>query len=264
MKITEIIYNTFVILLLLVTLLFAASAIPVPGNYRVLTVLSGSMQPAIATGSVVIVKPATNYVVGDIITFGPAGKTMIPTTHRVKEIQKTDEQTLYITQGDANNAPDERAIAPDEIHGKVLFSIPFLGYAQNFVRQPIGFILFIVLPAVLIISDEVKNIFSSFKTAEASLPSKKPTPTNMLNIITKVKRVRRIKRPALLAAFTPWYRSIPVKVVILKRKPRRRRLAVMKKAARIRVRVKARLRKRKLAQRIQKPVRLTFLQKLFG
>jgi hypothetical protein len=47
--------------------------------------------------------------------------------------------------------------------GKVLFDVPFAGYAINFARKPIGFAIIIIIPALVIIGDEVKKIISEIK-----------------------------------------------------------------------------------------------------
>ena len=126
-------------------------------------VQSGSMAPAIKMGSVVVAKPAENYQIGDVITFGPYTRTQAPTTHRIYDIKVTDGNPVYITKGDANNAPDQREITKRDIVGKVLFSIPYLGYAVDFAKRPLGFSLIIIVPAALIIIDEIKNIYGEIK-----------------------------------------------------------------------------------------------------
>ncbi|MCD5396329.1 MAG: signal peptidase I [Candidatus Pacebacteria bacterium] len=83
------------------------SLLPLPGNYKILVVQSGSMEPSIKTGSVVVVKPASDYKVGDVITFGPFSKTKPPTAHRIYQIKEKNGQIVYITKGDANNSPDQ-------------------------------------------------------------------------------------------------------------------------------------------------------------
>jgi signal peptidase I, archaeal type len=117
------------------------------------------MEPAIRTGSIVVMAPAADYKIGEVITFGVISKTETPVTHRIKDIKIVDGKPVYITKGDANNTADTKEIAPGEVDGKVLFSIPFLGYALNFVKQPIGFSLVIIVPAILIIWEEAKKIF---------------------------------------------------------------------------------------------------------
>lgn len=116
------------------------------------------MEPSIHTGSVVVVKPISDYKVGDIITFGPNTKTQIPTTHRITEVRVQEGQMVYRTRGDANNGEDLKEVSMSEIIGKVYFSVPYVGYIIDFVKKPIGLILVVVLPAIFIIYDEVRKI----------------------------------------------------------------------------------------------------------
>ena len=163
MKSLKIIYYIVIAFIVLIAILLIVSAFPIPGNYKVLVVQSGSMVPAIKMGSIVLVKPASDYKIGDIITFGPYSKTKVPTTHRIYDMKVQGGEPIYITKGDANNAPDTREIAKTDILGKVLFSVPYLGYAVDFAKKPIGFALLIIVPAVIIIYDEIRKIFGEIK-----------------------------------------------------------------------------------------------------
>lgn len=147
----------------LIVLVLASSLIPFAGSLKFLTVLSGSMEPAIKTGSIVAVKPADSYKIGDIVTFGEINRTKTPVTHRIAEMKVENGQPVYITQGDANNGPDVRTITKKDIVGKVIFDIPYVGYAINAAKKPYGFLLLIIIPAVLVIFDEIKKIKKEIK-----------------------------------------------------------------------------------------------------
>lgn len=99
-------------------------------RFRSYTVLSGSMEPEFYPGDmVVVIKPNTsNLVQNDIITFTMDGEIV---THRI--IEKTPEG--FITQGDNNNVQDSQVITPENIIGKVAFSIPKAGYVAQFLSQ---------------------------------------------------------------------------------------------------------------------------------
>ncbi len=159
----KIFYYIFLTFLGIIAVLLIFSTFKIPGNFKVMTVLSGSMEPAIKMGSVVIIKPADNYKIGDIITFGPYSKKKPPTTHRIYDIEVVEGKPFYITKGDANNAPDERRVSKKDVIGKVLFSVPYLGYAVETARKPIGFVLLIVVPAVIIVYDEIRKIVEEVK-----------------------------------------------------------------------------------------------------
>lgn len=97
-------------------------------GYDVYTITSGSMEPAIPTGSLVYAKDAQPQEIApeDVIVFlgGYGGGTVI--THRVVENQE-DERT-FITKGDANEANDVTPVPYENLLGRVSRSVPMLGY----------------------------------------------------------------------------------------------------------------------------------------
>ena len=157
------IYYFFLAIIAAIALLLIISVLPITGNIKFMIVQSGSMEPGIKTGSIVMTKPASEYRVGDIITFGTYSKTKAPTTHRIYEIQEQNGQKVYITKGDMNNAPDTKPVSKNEIIGKVMFDAPYLGYVVAFTRKPMGFLLILLIPAAVIVSDEVKKIVKEVK-----------------------------------------------------------------------------------------------------
>lgn len=163
MKYLKIIYYLFFVCIAVIALFLIASMIPITGNYKIMIVQSGSMEPAIKMGSIVIIKPIEDYKINDIITFGPNTKTKPSITHRIYDIKVVGDQPVYITKGDINNAPDQKEITGKEIIGKVLFSVPYIGYAVDTAKKPWGFAAIIIVPALLIIFDEGKKIIREIK-----------------------------------------------------------------------------------------------------
>lgn len=133
---------------------FVITLAPIPGNYEVKVVKSGSMEPDIQVGGVVVIKPSSSYGVGDVITFGADTKTQIPTTHRIVAVEGEGTAQVYQTKGDANDAPDPEPVKRSEVAGKVIFSVPYLGYLLAFARTPLGFVALVGLPATLVIAEE--------------------------------------------------------------------------------------------------------------
>lgn len=162
-KIFKIIYYIFVTVIALVIVLFIVSSFPITGNYKIMIVQSGSMAPAIKTGSLVMVKPFNGYKQGDVITFQTDRKSKVPTTHRVVDVKIEQDQAIYVTKGDANNAPDIRGVLEKDIIGKVLIDVPWAGYLLATAKTPIGFAILVLIPAFLIVFDEVKKIFLEIK-----------------------------------------------------------------------------------------------------
>ena len=117
------------------------------------------MEPDIKTGSVVIIKPSSNYAVGDVVTFGKDTKKDIPTTHRIISSRAQNGVIMFTTKGDANEDKDTSEIRQSDIHGKVLFDVPFFGYIIDLARKPLGFAVLIILPAIIVMYDEGVKIF---------------------------------------------------------------------------------------------------------
>lgn len=156
-------YYIFLGFIGVVVILLIVSIFPITGNFKVMIVQSGSMEPAIHTGSIVVSKPVGEYKVGDVITFGDNSRDQTPTTHRIVEIKNDNGSLSYVTKGDANNASDKNEVRSSNIIGKVWFSIPFVGYVIDFVKKPTGFILVVIVPALLVISDEIRKIWLEFR-----------------------------------------------------------------------------------------------------
>lgn len=140
------------------------------GDTRYEPVYTGSMEPAIPVGGIVIIKPVNPETLreGDIICFQLSESTSV--THRI--INVTDEG--FKTKGDANEDPDQGIVEKEDIIGKVIFIIPFIGYLGYFVRTPLGFILLIILPAGLIIIIETGNIAKGLRKQKQEQTSKEP------------------------------------------------------------------------------------------
>ncbi|OHA79024.1 MAG: signal peptidase I [Candidatus Yonathbacteria bacterium RIFCSPLOWO2_01_FULL_43_27] len=159
-KILTYIFGAMVIV---IALLLVVSFFPIMGNYKIMIVQSGSMEPTIKTGSIVIVKPAPSYDVGDVITFGPTPRGKISTTHRIVAENIKNGLETYTTKGDSNDSVDLKGVLQKDVLGKVYLSVPFVGYALTAVKEPIGFLILIIVPALLILFDEGKKIFLELK-----------------------------------------------------------------------------------------------------
>ena len=99
-------------------------------------IATGSMEPELEVGDVVIIsEPAADDLqTGDIIAFEKDGALVI---HRLAEIYEEDGETVYITKGDANNANDAGSITAGDIAGKVVFTIPAIGWLSLWFHQTV-------------------------------------------------------------------------------------------------------------------------------
>jgi signal peptidase len=101
----------------------------------VVAVESNSMVPTFYQGDILIIQGTANpdnyknmLAIGDIIVFSVEGRD-VPIVHRIKAINSDGS---FQTQGDANTAqhPFEKRIEPGQIHGKVLMTVPYLGWVK--------------------------------------------------------------------------------------------------------------------------------------
>ena len=166
-------YWIFVAAVILLGLLLVTNLIPVPGNIEVKIVQSGSMEPTIKTGALVVLKPFDEYQIGDVIMFGEDTKTKVPTTHRIVADEVRSGVFYYTTKGDANEDNDPQPVAKTEVKGKVLFSIPYLGYVLDFAKKPLGFALLIGIPAAIVVFDEAGNIWRETRKLRIKKPNDK-------------------------------------------------------------------------------------------
>lgn len=147
--------------------------VPTIAGYKVLAVLSGSMEPRIHTGDVIIVKPLANPAAevkdGDIITFRTREKADMLITHRVMGTVKVNgEPVAFGTKGDANASPDNEVVTPEQVVGRYQWRIPYFGYVSSFIRKPLGVVLVVILPGLFIIGSEFVKMWKALSEADAA------------------------------------------------------------------------------------------------
>ncbi|MCL2466359.1 MAG: signal peptidase I [Micrococcales bacterium] len=132
------VYGAFVLVVLGVVV--ALAVVPKATGGTALTVLTGSMQPTLRPGDVIVVRAVAPADVcstirpGDIVTFLPEPDDPSLITHRVvaKSVGSFDDGTTcrLVTQGDANSAVDE-PISPNQVRGVFWYGLPKLGWAKQ-------------------------------------------------------------------------------------------------------------------------------------
>ena len=175
--ILNIVIWVFVIFSMVVSLVVLSSTafnndgtgVPSLGGYSLITVQSDSMKPEFSKGAMIIVKKATaeqrtQYKKGDVITYfdyTPDGTSFIFVTHRVIKVEEL-AVTTYTTLGDnkefdLTNGAGSRVFCNDVLGEYIGVQIPFLGAALDFIKQPVGFGLFIILPLLAFFLYELYN-----------------------------------------------------------------------------------------------------------
>lgn len=128
----------------------------------VYTIVSPSMTDTINVYDVVVnirVKRAENIEIGDIITFKSKSSLSegMTITHRVIGIDKETNGTIrFITQGDNNSEPDATLVEFEDIIGKEILIIPWLGNLQFLLSSYKGWIFLLLIPIAIIL---IKDIF---------------------------------------------------------------------------------------------------------
>jgi signal peptidase len=119
------------------------NAVPMPFGVGAAVVLSGSMEPELSVGDLLIVLDSSSYEIGDVVVYQDGN---IAVTHRI--VRFSDEEEI-VTQGDANNTEDD-PISVEAIKGEVVAVIPFIGYVINAIKTPIVTICILALAVFLL------------------------------------------------------------------------------------------------------------------
>jgi signal peptidase len=175
------------------------------GRTKLLVVQTGSMEPTIPIGSLVVTRPASSYAVGDVVTYR-LGKNYV--THRVVEIVNG----AYRTKGDANNSPDGNLVLPSTIVGKLFVSLPHVGRFINFVKTPLGFSLLIVVPALWVVLQEIRTI--GHELAKMELAKLRGSRTLKAKR-SKPKRPTPLQRRRKIGGGKQWQQTVQAAVVLL-------------------------------------------------
>jgi signal peptidase len=167
------------VVLVVVVLPFVLFAVPqLAGANQSYVVLSGSMEPTISPGDVILaseVDPAA-IETGDVITFERPGEST-PTTHRVVEVTERDGERAFLTKGDANENVDQAAIPASQVEGRIptlggfMFVIPFIGHVVKFATTQLGFATIVVTPLLLLVISEIYGVVSATTTDSAAASS---------------------------------------------------------------------------------------------
>lgn len=104
-------------------------------KYYALTIGSGSMEPKISKGDIVIIEKVKDYSkirVGDVAAFKKESKVVV---HRIIKISKEQDYYVYVTKGDANDTQDSFPVYEKEVLGIVKVKIKYLGYPTVWLNE---------------------------------------------------------------------------------------------------------------------------------
>ena len=143
------------VLLILICIMEASLSLPRLWGHEAVIVSSGSMEPAVMTGSVAFIDHHdTAMQEGKIVAFRLSDTVPIDVLHRIQEI-KADGSA--VTRGDANENADALLLSEDRVIGSYLFSIPYLGYIADALNGPLRYVmvgLVVIMTAFVILPEE--------------------------------------------------------------------------------------------------------------
>lgn len=168
------------------------------------TVLSGSMsgdrEGHLEIGDLILVQKvdASELKEGDVISFMANGSV---TTHRIIEVTHEGGQLQFITKGDANNTKDQAPVKEEQLVGRFFYRVPKVGNFVLFLREPLGMMLFVVVPLLAFILIDVltrRNVHGKREEASSELALENARLRAMLE-----ERETTPKLPEPTAAETP-------------------------------------------------------------
>ena len=153
----------FLIYYYLATKIYAAKGAGYEPKFSIYTIISPSMTPKINVYDTIVnvrVDNTNDIHVGDVITFISTSALTPGTTitHRVIAITEEAGEKCYQTKGDFNNMADQACAKYKNVIGKVIFKIPQLGRVQFFLASKAGWLLCILIPALIVIGRDVMRI----------------------------------------------------------------------------------------------------------
>ena len=164
-KILKITLNVILVILLILSLLILSYSIygKISGKSNIFglqlyNIVTGSMEPNIRIKDVVVAveTPFEELEEEDVIVFR-RGNMIV--THRIKGFEGDN----IVTKGDNNPDEDEARVAFEDVLGKMIFVIPFLGYVTNFLNTGIGFFLVIFVPLASILVYEIFSFTKKYR-----------------------------------------------------------------------------------------------------
>lgn len=165
-NILSIVMIAVAVLVLLSVVMTKSGDVPSVMGYSVFRVMTGSMEPAIPTNSIIVTREvdASEIEVGDVISYFSKDPTLngAVNTHRVVGIYEEEGTVYYQTRGDANNADDLYPPTADEVVGEVVFSSYALGVVVRLISNPLVFFPLILVPLLILL---ILNLIKTYRMA---------------------------------------------------------------------------------------------------
>ncbi len=125
------------------------------------TDFTGSMEPTISAGDVVIEEPISplEAKVGDIVTFRDPEEESKELTHRVRSIKPDGSELAFVTKGDANNTREHWQIPVGGQLGRIVYVVPWVGHVAALTHTRLGWLVLLAIPLLLLALEELVRIW---------------------------------------------------------------------------------------------------------
>jgi len=177
------IVGTSVLIVFIISLIFVLFT-RISGNtasifgYSLLRVETGSMEPDLKVGSIILVKKVDPETLekGDVITYygqeTPVKGQLV--THQIYEEPRIEDGKYYfITKGLKNTLPDP-VFDESQLFGEVKFKIPLLGTLYDFFSKPLGLIAFFAI-MIIAFSTELINLINIIRIRNIEIDNEVPS-----------------------------------------------------------------------------------------
>lgn len=162
--------------------------------FSLYTIISPSMEPNIKVYDVVVTRKVDPKTIneGDVITYISTSSLGegLTITHRVKNKILTENSVKFRTQGDNNKVADSALVESNNVLGKVIFKIPYLGHLQFLLQSKGGWIFILLIPAMLVVIYDVIKVIRLTSVKQKVEESIKEVPLN----IEEKKKQEKLKK----------------------------------------------------------------------
>ena len=172
-KAWKIVSTALIVLLIACTVLLVAikfvGETPSVFGYNLYYIVTGSMEPTIAVGDIILSKQATveELEVGDIVTFtGESGElegTIV--THRIQSVYEENGQIYVVTKGDANTVNDP-PLRAEAVLAVMKCKVPLLGGLVRIINTPLGFLALVITPLLISLVKEIIDLVQAFRSTK--------------------------------------------------------------------------------------------------
>lgn len=164
MSVLSVLMFVFGLFIFITVLNASAGKVPSVLGFSFLQVQTGSMEPELPVGTIVITKNTDPKELkkGDIISFYSTDKEISQkvVTHRIVDITTNMKgYPTFTTKGDANDIEDRAPVSNIMVIGKVVYNIGTAsGSVISVLKNPKVIFFFIVLPLIFITFGEAVNL----------------------------------------------------------------------------------------------------------